>query len=213
VTKRVFVCPGHHHGAQGAGNAQYGHTEHQLATRIVTLVEHVLHSHGVEVLVSNGNLRDKIDQINRVHAHRAVDLALDIHFNADADHLDPHDYDDSRGDGCMVMYNPGNQQRATQAARFSRVMAGAMGEVDRGGRPGWYWGRLDKKGSPIYADGFVRKTNCPALIPEPGYIDNNGFVERVVLAESQAGWVGMAEAIAKATLDFLGVEMRAGYVD
>ena len=180
---KIAVCAGHEDKARGATNRRHGLTEHGEAKKILTPLMLQLVSQGHQVTNIQGSLSEKVKLINEGD----FDLALDLHFNADADHLDPEDLDDSRGHGAMVMYcpradqyrkpEPASQCRE-QADAFSFAMSAYLGGHDRGGRPGWYWG----SNPPTAKDYFLRKTNCMAFIPEPGYIDNNAFAEKWLVA-------------------------------
>lgn len=203
MIKRIAICPGHHKLSGGAINRQYDLNEYAKSKQIVLLVEEILSQYGMQVFVIEGRLREKVPEINRLHAEKPITLAIDVHFNADADHLDSNDFNDSRGNGCMVMYNPGNNSRMTHAALFSQVMAEHMHEKNMGAREGWWWGKVDENKRPIYKDYFLRKTHCPALIPEPGYIDNNGFAERRLLGRpliDRDNWHLTASALASAVI-------------
>lgn len=203
MANRIAICAGHHGAAVGAKNVQYDLDENGVAKRVVLLVDEILGQYGLEVFVIDGRLREKVIKINRLHAEKPIALALDVHFNADADHLDPDDFNDARGDGCMVMYNPGNEPRMAQAALFSQVMAQHMSERDLSAREGWWWGKVGEDGRPIHKDYFLRKTDCPAFIPEPGYIDNNGFAERRLLgrpAIDRDNWHLVAAALSSAVI-------------
>jgi N-acetylmuramoyl-L-alanine amidase len=175
---RIALCPGHHKSAKGAVNKKHGLNEHDEATKVVDHAYEILTRQGHTVVIITGTLGEKVRAINAGD----FDLVIDLHFNADADHLDPEDFDNSRGHGAMVMYCPkarvyGDTEphtvRREQAAVFSFAMHSKLGNRDLGGRPGWYWG----SNPPKKKDYFLRKTNCVAFIPEPGYIDNNGFAE------------------------------------
>jgi len=155
-----------------------------------------LHVAGVDSEIITGGLTSKVAAINQ----GSFDLAVEPHFNADADHLDPDDFDDTRGHGCMVMYCPGNNARQKQAAIISAALSATIGNRDLGAREGWYWGG---SAPGTIADYFLRKTNCPAFIPEPGYIDNNKFTKEWLIAERHTE---IAQALCAGILAVLGVE-------
>ena len=195
---KIALCPGHHKDARGAVNKKYDLNEFEEASKVCSHLAIKLRKMGHSVDVIVGKLSHKVYMINK----GGYDLAIDIHFNADYDHLDPDDFDNSRGYGCMVMYCPkalsyGNKEpistRSQQADAMSFGISSYMGGRDHGGRPGWYWG----SNPPEKKDYFLRETNCAAFIPEPGYIDNNGFAEKWLVAERHDQ---IAEAIA------LGIE-------
>lgn len=175
---KIAICPGHYKEKKGATNKKHKLNEHDEAKLIAFNAADFLKNAGHEVEIIIGKLVEKVARINAGD----FDLALDLHFNADADHLDPNDLDDSRGHGCMVMYCPQakvygddepNGLRRQQAYLMSEGMSRTVGNRNLGGRAGWYWG----SNPPEKKDYFLRKTNCAAFIPEFGYIDNNGFAE------------------------------------
>ena len=181
---RIAICPGHHVDAPGAVNHNYELNEHAEACKVVTHAADMLMAAGHDVGVFKGRLGHKVSAVNGGE----YQLAVDYHFNADADHADPHDLDDSRGTGCMVMYYPGNAMRKAQADAISRIMAPMLGRRDLGGRPGVYWGGANPGTKPDY---FLAHTRCPAFITEAGYIDNNGFAKEWLVS-------GRHEDLAKA---------------
>jgi len=193
--KTIVLSAGHHAARQGASNKNYNLTEYVCASEVVLLASKKLIDDNVcEVHIVDGTLSHKVKYINEYK----FDLALDYHFNADADHLDPDDNDDSRGRGCMVMYVPNNSTRKHQAASFSSSMVNSLSTIDKGAREGWYWGG-DNPGT--IKDYFLRKTNCPAFIPEAGYIDNNGFAKEFLLTND--GYERLADALVDAIKEFL----------
>jgi len=183
---KIAICPGHTESAKGAINKRHGLNEHDEAWQVCLAMADVLKVNGYDVHLISGKLSEKVARINA----GSFDLALDIHFNADDDHLDPDDFDDSRGHGCMVMYCPGSDMRKEQAGIMSKRMAQFLGNGDLGGREGWYWGGSHPG---TIKDYFIRSTNCPAFIPECGYIDNNGFAEKWLVPNHHAD---LAAAIA-----------------
>jgi len=181
--KYIAIFPGHHPDDKGAINKNHGLNEHDEAVKIIAHAMPMLEERGFDVTTYTGRLSKKIELVNAGD----FDLAIDLHFNADYDHLDPDDLDDSRGTGCMVMHCPyakvyGDPEplsaRRKQADDMSLAMAGIIGNINRGARPGWWW----NTNPPKHKDGFLVRTNCAAFIPEFGYIDNNYFAERYLVA-------------------------------
>jgi N-acetylmuramoyl-L-alanine amidase len=196
---KIALCAGHHQESKGAVNKKHNLNEFDECTKVLNELAKMLVDDGHEVHAFSGTLTDKIKQING----NGFDLALDLHMNADYDHLDPDDFDNSRGHGCMVMYHPAanhytdrepDSKRQKQADNMAYGISMYMGTRNLGGRPGWYWGALDNLGHPKSKDAFTRLTDCPAFIPEPGYIDNNGFAEKWLVANRHGQ---IAEAIAQ----------------
>jgi len=190
--KTIALSAGHHKQRQGASNKNYNLTEYVCASKVVQIAANKLKTFGVcDVKLIDGTLRQKVEYINRNH----FALALDYHFNADAELADT---DDNIGDGCMVMYIPGSATRRAQAAALASDIAITLDVKDKGAREGWYWGG-DNPGT--IKDYFLRKTNCPAFIPEPGYIDNNGFCEQFLLNDD--GYEKLADALVLSVTNFL----------
>lgn len=169
---KIAVCVGHDRKRQGAKSPHFSHTEYEIMVRIAPMVADMLRRAGHDADVIDDGLTATVDSINA----GGYDLAIDLHLNADGDHTDPQDMDDSRGKGAMVMYMPGSDKRRVQAHEFCDALTGFMHPADDrwynlGAREGYYWGGDNPGTIPDY---FLRKTNCPAFIPEPFYIDNKG---------------------------------------
>ncbi|MFA6064058.1 MAG: N-acetylmuramoyl-L-alanine amidase [Gallionella sp.] len=184
---RIAICPGHHADAKGAVNAKFGLNEYDEAVKVVNYLGDKLTYRGHDVMILTGRLSAKVDAINAGH----IDVALDIHFNADAETADT---DDTKGRGCMVVHMPGNDIRKKQAARMSGIIADHMGEHDFGSFEGWYAGDRTKK------DYFLEHTDCPAFIPEPLFIDNNASAEYWLVGNRHEQ---IAEAIAIAVIEVM----------
>lgn len=167
---KIAVCPGHHVDRQGAANRKYPWTEWTAMTHIVFHLAGRLEEAGHEVSIIEGRLPQKVAHINE----GKFDLAFDCHLNADNDHVDPLDKDDTRGAGTMVMVVPGNKKRMEQGNVMAETISMMLGTRNHGAREGWYWGG-DRPGTK--PDYFLSRTNCPAFIPEPFYIDNNAECE------------------------------------
>jgi len=172
---KIALCPGHTTSKPGARNKKYGFTEHSVAVEVVYLLMEMLEKEGYEVKTFFGNLRAKVSNINRGN----FDLALDIHFNADPE---TEDTDDKKGYGCGVVYYPHSEKRRIQAKIMADAIAKTIGERSIGAIPGYYWGG---KTPGKKVDYFLKHTNCPAFIPEPGFIDNNAFCEKFLLTDKQ----------------------------
>lgn len=202
---KIAICPGHHLRAPGAVNERYSLNEHMEARKVIQHLVTLLSEHEVRIFI--GRLTEKVQMINQWNPT----LAIDLHFNADADHLDPHDLNDSRGTGCMVMYCPRassyedkepQSERRKQASTMSKIIAKELHVRNHGARPGWYWGRLDENGNPTHKDYFLVHTNCPAFIPEPLYIDNNADAKKWLVSNKHDK---IAEALYKGIVEVLNM--------
>jgi len=184
---RIALCPGHHPEKPGARNLRYGLTENFVAKKIIRMLEDLLRGQGHEVSVFEGRLSEKVRKINLGTNGRKFQLAIDLHFNADAE---TDDTDDKKGHGVMVMHYPSSAARKAQAGAMSSRIAEKLSERDLGPRRALYWGGSNPGTKPDY---FVDKTNCPAFIPEPGYIDNNAFCKKFLL--DKKGHLRIAKAL------------------
>lgn len=199
---KIAVSRCHNKRHQGASNERYGITEYQVGEHITHSLASLLVDDGHHVEYFEGRLKDKdgvpgkVTQINNGH----FDVAVETHLNADTDHLDPHDLDDTRGQGSMVMFYPKAMtytipepmsERQQEAALINSMISTFMGQRNLGARPGWYWGDLED-GIPKFKDYFLKATNCASFIFEPGYIDNNKFAKHWLL---DGGCDKLAQAI------------------
>ena len=176
---KIALSAGHYPTKPGATNQKYTLTEHAEAVKIINHLHAKLAAKRYNVVLISGTLKEKVASINAANCG----LAIELHFNADDDHTDPQDKDDLRGRGCMVMYVPNSAVRKQQADVMSNSIAQYMGQRNLGGREGWYWGNVTESWQkPTSVDYFLKATNCPAFIIEPGYIDNNAFAEKWLIA-------------------------------
>ena len=170
---KIALCAGHTVNAKGAENHKHGVNEHDEAKVVVRHMTDLLEDAGHSVHVFTGTLTRKVANINAGN----FDLAMDVHFNAGGGH------------GCEVLYVPGNVFRGSQAARMSEAIAECIDVRDRGAKEGWY--KMRKGGDKDY---FLQRTNCPAFIPEPIFIDNDAEVEKFLI---NGGRRMLAHAIAE----------------
>jgi len=179
---KIAICAGHHDGARGAVNRKHNLNEHDEAMIVVGHLIDKLRDAGHSVSVFSGKLRRKITNINA----GVFDLALDIHFNAGG------------GRGCEVVHVPHSKTRRAQAAVMSESISQHMGLRDRGAKEGYWMGGEHPGTKP---DAFVSQTNCPAFIPEPLFIDNDGEVEQWLVSGRHDQ---IADAIADGIADAFG---------
>lgn len=185
---KIAICPGHYPSKSGATNDKHNLSENFIARLLCPIIKASLEQANYDVEIIEGTLKQKVARINE----NAFDFAFDIHFNADAE---TDDSDDSVGTGCMVMYYPTSSKRKSQAKIMSVAISAELSTKNHGARPAWYWGGTNPGTVPDY---FTRKCNCAAFIPEAGYIDNNGFVEKFMLDSS--GLKKLATSISKGIL-------------
>lgn len=180
----IAICSGHYPEKAGARNVKHDISENQIARILCPKIKVFLEKDDHNVEIIEGHLSDKVARINS----KPFDFAFDIHFNADAEKLDVND---SKGTGCMVMHYPTSAKRKSQAQIMSDTMSKLLKVKNLGARQAWYWGGSNPGTKPDY---FTRKCNCASFIPEAGYIDNNGFVEKYMLTDSGIGELSIAIA-------------------
>jgi N-acetylmuramoyl-L-alanine amidase len=167
---RIALSIGHGLNDPGAISGLY--IEHVEAYKIAWLLRDALKEkkHTVDLISCFQELPAKIREINEAHQVKPFDLAVEIHFNSAAD---------PKANGTEVLYySPKNE---SLAAKISKALAGAIGTRDRGA---------------VKRDnlGFLKQTNCPALIVEVLFISNPRECAAIDITFSRR----VAEAIASA---------------
>ena len=113
-------------------------------------------------MIGTGTLQNKVAHINKLN----VDLAIELHLNAGGGH------------GAETLYCPGSRKGKILAQKVQDQIV-LLGMRDRGVKEGWF--HMDKPGVKEHAgdvegdevkDYFLEKTNCPAIIIEPYFLDN-----------------------------------------
>jgi len=169
---RVALSLGHNPDAPGAGHN--GLVEHTSLARLFGHVLFELLSKDIKTyIVPTGSLSTKVDFINNGN----YDLAMELHLNADPD---PDEAGDPVAEGCEVICYTGSRKGRKVADKLQTYIVNYLPVRDRGVKE-----RSDLK--------FLRDTNCPAVILEPEFIDNEENIEWVV-----DGYIHLAKIIAAA---------------
>lgn len=181
MSKKVFVGVGH--GGSDSGAVKYL-VEKDINLKMALACRDYLVKHGVNAMISretdkDDNLSDKIARCNKF----APDFALDIHNNAGG------------GVGFEVYHSISSTSRGKEFAREIESEIKAIGQTSRGLKT--------KAGSNGDYFGFIRSTNCPAVICEGVFVDNK---EDASKADSDAKCKKFGEAYAKGILKALGIE-------
>jgi N-acetylmuramoyl-L-alanine amidase len=142
-----------------------------------------LKRHGVETYLTrtkdeNDPLRDEIAEINKY----GPDIAIDVHTNAGG------------GDGFEAYYSKATNGLGKRLAELLEVEIKAIGQNSRGIKT-----KLNSSGKDYY--GFIRETNCPAVIVEGAFIDSADIKIMDTIEEQKA--VGVAYA--RGLLNYLGI--------
>lgn len=190
--KKVFVAIGH--GGSDPGAVANGIKEKDAALVIGMSCVAELERHGVEVLASrykdeNDPVTERIKECNAFNP----DVAVDLHLNTGG------------GDGAEVFHYSGGGTSKTLAKNIANELK-AAGQNLRTGDSGKADGlktKLNANGRDYF--GFIRQTNCPAVIVEHAFLDNKTDVKIVdTVAEQKA--LGVADA--KGILKTLGIKWK-----
>lgn len=146
--KNIIVSAGH--GDRDPGATANGCIEHLEAYQITWLLRSQLEAkgHACEFVSCFQPLSRKIQQVNALHDEKAIDLAIEIHFNS-AENSQAH------GTECLY-YSP---KTRSMAVSISEKLSAAIGTADRGAKH-----RTDL--------GWLKQTQPPALIVEVCFLSN-----------------------------------------
>lgn len=184
MVKKVYIGVGH--GGSDPGAVANGFNEKDLNLAIALACEEELARHGVFTKI--GRTKD-VDRsltatINECNAYDP-DLAMDIHNNAGG------------GDGAEVYHTIGGGTGKTLAVNILDEVV-KIGQNSRGAKT-----KKNSSGSDYF--GFIRQTNCPAVIIECAFVDNRTDMQ---IIDTNAEQIAMGKAIAKGVLKTLGVAYK-----
>ena len=185
MAKEYKVYMGIGHGGSDPGAVANGIEEEDAALVIGTAATAELERHGVKVMQSRTkdvtkSVSEKVKECNNYKPN----LAADIHLNAGG------------GDGAEV-YHSINGGTGKELANNILLEIKAIGQNSRGAKT--------RKGNNGDYYGFIRETNCPAVIVECAFLDNKTDVQIIdTVAEQNA----MGVAIAKGFLRQLGIAWK-----
>ena len=184
ITKRVFIAVGH--GGSDPGAIAFGYKESVLALTTSLKCRDVLQYHGVIVGMSRVKEEDDplADEIRECNAFKP-DLSLTIHVNA------------GKGDGFEVFYSKVGGVGKELAIKIEQEVK-AIGQNSRGIKT-----KLNQNGSDYF--GYIRQTNCPAVICEGFFIDNKNDLKDF---DEKHELEGLGVAYAKAVLRQLGIAYK-----
>ena len=163
----------------------------ELAPLVGYLIQRLSQKGILAYIIGTGILQNKVAHINRLKA----DLAVEVHLNAGGGH------------GAETLYCPGSStgKRLDQDVQDQIVL---LGMRDRGVKEGWF--RMDKPGVKEHSkdiegdekkDYFLEKTNCPAIIIEPYFLDNNS--ERIAYTNNSEFYKLLADRIVNGIINFI----------
>ena len=160
----------HYPKRHGASYGNYNEHDESVVWTMMTVA--ALKAAGLDTVVGPiGSLRPKVTALNK----EKCDLVIEIHFNSVAG---------GGASGSETLYYPGSKNGKEAALIMQKHLSVAMQNPDRGAKEGWY--KMDRPGViDFYGDEegdempdyFLRKTNCPALILEPEFIQQYGHIK------------------------------------
>ena len=183
---KVFIGVGH--GGSDGGAVGNGLYEKNLNLSIAMVICNELVRHGVDVKSSrttdeSDSLREEIDECNAY----APDIAIDVHTNSSAT---------GGGDGFEAYYHYKGGLGKTLAENIEAEVV-AIGQNSRGCKT-----RVGSNGDYY---GFIRETNCPAVIIECAFINN---AEDIAIIDTEEEQVIFGKAVAKGILKTLNISYK-----
>lgn len=180
---KVYIGVGH--GGSDPGAVSGKHRESAYALDIATACTAELLRHGVQVMQSRTadeteSAAAKIKECNACNP----DIALDIHLNA------------GKGDGFEIYHSITGGKGNALAQRIEAAVK-AIGQNSRGVKT------LTRSDGKDYF-GFIRQTNCPAVLVEVAFIDSAD----VNIVDTRAERQKMGIAIAHGILAYFGMAVK-----
>lgn len=188
MSKKVFIGVGH--GGNDPGAVGFLIEKDVNLTMAIACRDFLLEN-SVEVRMSrtkdeNDPLTEEINECNSFNP----DLAIDLHNNAGG------------GDGFEVYYHYKGGLSKTLAENIEQEIV-KIGQNSRGCKV-----KLNTQGSDYF--GFIRQTNCPAVILEGFFVDNKKDSE---IADELHEQKAFGVAYAKGILKTLGIEIKGNYTE
>ena len=147
----IAVSCGHH--PRRPGKEVGSISEYSEMNVLTGFVRHYLQMQGYRAFtVGSLPLDQKVSIINNI----GCDAAIECHLNGGGGH------------GFETLYCPGSTNGKLLAKKVHESIAQSMDSRDRGVKEGWY--HMDPNNGPNY---FLKETNCPAVIPEIYFLDND----------------------------------------
>ena len=145
---RVGLSVGHHPDAKsGVNKMEYA----QCSAMVGHIIKDAMLTGDMKpYLIGTGGLKKKVKEINKLK----LDCVIEVHLNYGG------------GKGCETLYCPGSRRGIC----FADIMQSSLSNIawaNRGTRAGYY--KMNRNNPPNY---FLSKTNCPAIILEHYFLDN-----------------------------------------
>ena len=159
---KIAISVGHHPGAKGASYSDL--VEFDLAEYWVNeildqyddLYDYEYNCPIFHLLpVPTGTLKEKVKFINE----NEFDYAIEMHFNSAG----------VTASGSETLYMPNSKRGKKLASIIQKNISVPLEIRDRGVKEGMYWSTSERTNTPLY---FLRRTNCPAVIIEPNFLQS-----------------------------------------
>ena len=182
----VYWSVGHDAKRKGAYNAKYDIHEYDVCVELTQYcIEEALGLDIESEKVYSDCLGAAIKEINQ--KANTDDLAIEVHVNSiAAQHAD-------RIHGCEVEYYQGSERGKKLAKCIQDEMLSHLG-------------LRDCKNDARDDLGFLEKTKCTAIIPEPFFLSNEENVQRFLLNDREKNLRNIAKTIAIGVLAFIHQE-------
>lgn len=180
---KVFWSVGHDAERTGAYNEKYDICEYDVCVELTQYcVEEAIDMGITSEKIYSDRLGDAIKEVNQ--RANTDDLAIEIHVNA---------ISKPSIKGCEVEYYEGSERGERLAFHIQNSLMAHLGLRDCKND-----GRDDL--------GFLEKTKCTAVIPEPFFLSNEENVQRFLLNDREANLRNIAYCIARGVKDYIEQE-------
>lgn len=183
---KVFWSVGHDARKKGAYNVKYKLYEYDLCVDLTQYCVEEAMELGLDCeKVYSDRLGNAIKEVNM--RCEKNDIAVEVHINAmkDANHIR----------GCEVEYCVGSVRGEKLAKHVQDVM---LKDLDQ----------RDCTNDARANLGFLKKTKCTAIIPEPFFLSNEEDIQKFILDDKEAGLRKIAKALALGVYNFVKEEIK-----
>lgn len=181
---QVFVSVGHDAKRTGAYNEKHDIREYDVCVELTQYFWEELIALDIDAQkVYSDTLTDAIAEINNRSSNKN-DLAIEVHVNAIAKESIK---------GCEVEYYKGSKRGEKLAFHVQNSLLAHLG-------------LRNCKNDARDDLGFLEKTTCTAIIPEPFFLSNEENVQRFLLNDREANLRNIAYAMSIGVQDFINQE-------
>lgn len=168
--RRIGISVGHV-GEQDNPPAEHpdiGIKESFACLRVLRILQVMLDEYrDVETVIApiDQSLVERIAYLNVAHEDAPIDIAIELHMNA---------FTDRNVDGCECLYLSTDATAQAWAEKIQEELVSELSAHDRGAKA------FDNRSR----NGFIRMTNCPAVIIEPLFISNDRRAQEIINSDA-----------------------------